>query len=329
MKVSYRDQSVTRYSTLGYREVSRLSVVIKVSRKSGHAVVQIFLPGLFLVMVAWLSFYLPDELAEGRVLLSFLNLVGAVTLLRQLQTAPHSGVVRAVDVWLLSVLTFVWQSVVACFLDLEYAFRGLEREQQESVDDVLFFYRQPKLARQLADSSHREQLQLQRTARRRGALTDEIAPRRFSFARRRSSPRPGQDLSRRRRQSIWHGEDLFWDAETGESPAAERVEWTEFYQWAHARHASRRPPVEAELEDDQGSEWSVQSLMKSLWNIRKEYRWLTWSDYVKKCVEVMFPVFFCVFCVTFGWCTCTTVTMVMLRPQPLSRPKRWVGRRRS
>ncbi|KAF0310878.1 hypothetical protein FJT64_018247 [Amphibalanus amphitrite] len=256
-----------------------------------------------MVIIAWISFYLPDELGEGRVLLSFLNLVCTVQLLRQLKTVPHSGVVRSIDVWMLSVLTFVWLSVVACFLDLRYAFRGLEREQQESVDDVLFFYRQPKLARQLADESHREERQ--RATRRRGALTTENAPRRFSFARRRStSPaamaeRHGFDMDRLRRQSTWYGDDLFWDAETGESPAGERVEWSEFYQWAHERHAARRRPVEEELDDDEGSQWSVQSLLKSMWSIRKEYRWLTWSDYVKKCVEMMYPVFFCVFCVTF------------------------------
>ena len=307
--VSYRDQSIERYATLDYREVSHLSVVIKVTRKSLHSVILVFLPGLFLVIIAWISFYLPDELAEGRVLLSFLNLVGTVLLLRQLQMVPHSGVVRAIDVWMLSVLTFVWLSVAACFFDLKYAFRGLEREQQESVDDVVFFYQQPKLARQLADKSHREERQ--QTGRRRGALTTESAPRRFSFIHRRSStPAPRQEprleprLERMRRQSTWHGDELFWDAETGESPAAERVEWSEFYQWAHVRHAAHRQrPLEEELEDrdedEEGSQWSVQSLMKSMWNIRKEYRWLTWSDYVKKCVEVMYPVFFCVFCVTF------------------------------
>ena len=296
--VSYRDQSVVRYASLGYRQVSRLSVVIKVTRRSSHATIVVFFPGLLMVIIAWISFYLPDELAEGRVLLSFLNLVCTVQLLRQLRSFPHSGVVRSIDVWMLSVLTFVWLSVVACFFDLRYAFRGLEREQQESMDDVLFFYRQPKLARQMADEGHREERQ--RTGRRRGALTTESAPRRFSFARRRStSARRQFNMERARRQSTWLGDDLFWDAEAGDSPAAERVEWTEFYQWAHERHAARRRPVEEELDDDEGSQWSVQSLLKSMWSIRKEYRWLMWSDYVKKCVEIMYPVFFCVFCVTF------------------------------
>ncbi|XP_037073151.1 gamma-aminobutyric acid receptor subunit beta-3-like [Pollicipes pollicipes] len=241
VSVSFQNQTALQYVSIDNRQVSRLPIVVKIRRNRFHAILRVYLPSVCMAVIAWISFYIPDELAEGRVLVTVLNLVGTIQMLRVLHHDPHGGVIKAIDVWMISIIVFIWVSVVACLLDLDLAFRGIEREQQESLDDLVFFYRQPKLARQLADTGHADE----------------------------------------------------------SSPAAERVEWSDFYQWAHERHAARHQrPDEAELEDD-SSQWSVKSLLQNMWDIRKEYRWFTWSDYVSKCVEIMYPVFFCVFLVIY------------------------------
>ncbi|XP_076052270.1 pH-sensitive chloride channel 2-like [Oratosquilla oratoria] len=105
------------YSEHGQHLYSRLGIQFCLQRAGGHYVLDYYLPGLLLVTVSWVSFWLDPAAAPARITLGTSTLLTFVTMTSNAKGAlPKVPYVKVLDWWFLAGILFIFCSLI------EYAF---------------------------------------------------------------------------------------------------------------------------------------------------------------------------------------------------------------
>ncbi|XP_045108673.1 glycine receptor subunit alpha-2-like [Portunus trituberculatus] len=91
-----------------YGAYPALAFRIHLTRRLSSVLLQLYLPSALFVVVSFVSFLVPPDAIPGRITLCITTILTMSTLLGvAMQSTPRVSYVRAIDVWLLSCLTFV------------------------------------------------------------------------------------------------------------------------------------------------------------------------------------------------------------------------------
>jgi len=86
-------------------------------REIGFFLIQVFVPSILIVILSWVSFWINVESSPARVSIGLLSVLTTATQSSGInQTLPRVSYIKAIDVWMIVCLVFVF-----CAL-LEYAF---------------------------------------------------------------------------------------------------------------------------------------------------------------------------------------------------------------
>jgi len=79
----------------------------------GYHLTTTYAPTLLIVVVSWISFWLPVELAPARITLGVTSLLTLATRLDQAQrNLPPVSYVKAIDIWMFACIFLVFASLV-------------------------------------------------------------------------------------------------------------------------------------------------------------------------------------------------------------------------
>lgn len=105
--------------------------VIKLNRRAGYYVINIYIPTILIVFMSMLTFWIPPEAVPGRVTLGVTSILTIIT--KQYQASlPNVSYVVALNVWLSCCIGFVFCSL------LEYAavIALLARQKRKSTESI-------------------------------------------------------------------------------------------------------------------------------------------------------------------------------------------------
>lgn len=95
------------------KNYSNLELTISLKRSIGYYMTEVFIPDILVVVMSWVSFWLHPDAVPGRVSL------GAVTVLTissqgsaSRRHAPKVSYIKAVDIWTLTHILFVFAAMV-------------------------------------------------------------------------------------------------------------------------------------------------------------------------------------------------------------------------
>lgn len=97
-----------------FHAINRNALMVRIvfARKAGYSFIQTYLPSVFFVLVTLLSFLLPVDIAAERVSVCTGILVTLVIFLNTARTeGPSVNYLRAVDVWLVGCIGFVFLTI--------------------------------------------------------------------------------------------------------------------------------------------------------------------------------------------------------------------------
>ncbi|XP_020604866.1 glycine receptor subunit alpha-2-like isoform X2 [Orbicella faveolata] len=82
-------------------------------RRLGYAFLQIYIPTIMLVVLSWLSFWIPEDSVPARVALGSTTVLSVVTFTGSFRSSlPKVSYIKAVDVYFIASFTFVFAAVV-------------------------------------------------------------------------------------------------------------------------------------------------------------------------------------------------------------------------
>lgn len=126
----------TKYTGLFYQNYSNLELTIKLRRNIGYYLTEVFIPDILIVVMSWVSFWLHPVAVPGRISL------GAVTVLTvssqgsaSRRHAPKVSYIKAVDIWTLVHILFVFAAMVE-FSIVNVLVRRKRLFPQESTKDA-------------------------------------------------------------------------------------------------------------------------------------------------------------------------------------------------
>lgn len=92
---------------------SALKAEIYINRKSGHYMLHIFAPSIMLVSLSWVSFWVDPNAVPARVSLGVTCVLTMTTQSSGTRaTLPPVSYVKAIDVWMLVCLIFVFAALL-------------------------------------------------------------------------------------------------------------------------------------------------------------------------------------------------------------------------
>ena len=102
-----------------HRHRSQVHMYLVLERKALFYLMQIYIPSLLFVVVAWISFLVPLEMAQGRMLLTITTMLTLVELFAAgSEYLPLASYVKAIDVWMCVCAFLTFYAVVDCLLDV-------------------------------------------------------------------------------------------------------------------------------------------------------------------------------------------------------------------
>ncbi|XP_042203509.1 glycine receptor subunit alpha-4-like [Homarus americanus] len=111
-----------------YGTYPALAFRVHLTRRLSYVLLQVYLPSGLFVVVSFVSLLVPAEAIPGRMTLCITTILTMSALLGvAMQSTPQVSYVRAIDVWLLSCLTFV--SIV--LLEFGIVIKMMETEKRE------------------------------------------------------------------------------------------------------------------------------------------------------------------------------------------------------
>ena len=100
-------------------ERAQVHMYVILRRQIMFYMMQIYIPSILFVVVSWVSFLIPAEMAQGRMLLTITTMLTMVSLFAAgSEYVPKASYVKAIDVWM-CVCTFLsFFAVVNCLVDV-------------------------------------------------------------------------------------------------------------------------------------------------------------------------------------------------------------------
>ncbi|XP_053400592.1 glycine receptor subunit alpha-2-like [Mercenaria mercenaria] len=90
-----------------------LQAWIRLNRKVGYYIVQVFVPSVLIVVLSWVSFWMDHDAVPARVSLGVLTVLTMTTQSSGAkQSLPQVSYVKAIDVWMFTCLLFVFMALV-------------------------------------------------------------------------------------------------------------------------------------------------------------------------------------------------------------------------
>ncbi|XP_060575011.1 glycine receptor subunit alpha-2-like [Ruditapes philippinarum] len=94
-------------------EFACLQAKIRLNRKVGYYIVQVFVPSVLIVVLSWVSFWMDHDAVPARVSLGVLTVLTMTTQSSGAkQSLPQVSYVKAIDVWMFTCLLFVFMALV-------------------------------------------------------------------------------------------------------------------------------------------------------------------------------------------------------------------------
>ncbi|XP_043218353.1 gamma-aminobutyric acid receptor subunit beta-2-like isoform X1 [Amphibalanus amphitrite] len=105
---------------------SELSFEVLLARKVRNSVLSVYVPSTMLIIVSWLSLWVPPKLVPGRMVLAITTLLTLTGLFNAnvSQSMPEVSYVKALDVWILACIVFVFGTIVEYIVVLRLFYDG-------------------------------------------------------------------------------------------------------------------------------------------------------------------------------------------------------------
>uniref|UniRef100_A0AC35F1Q3 Uncharacterized protein n=1 Tax=Panagrolaimus sp. PS1159 TaxID=55785 RepID=A0AC35F1Q3_9BILA len=138
------DFVLTNYSTFMAHVVypagiwNELTMTFTFSRRYGWYVLQAYIPTYSAIFISWISFVIPEKMIPARTMLCVNALLAATfqfgNIMRNL---PRVSYVKALDVWMLSILTFIFASLLELAVVGSLVAKQDKRAAAAGVEDVV------------------------------------------------------------------------------------------------------------------------------------------------------------------------------------------------
>ena len=113
----------------GQLDRSQVHMHLVLERKALFYVMQIYIPSILFVVVAWISFLVPLEMVQGRMVLTITTMLTLVELFAAgSEYLPLASYVKAIDVWMCICSFLTFYAVVDCLLDVWQHGRASRRD---------------------------------------------------------------------------------------------------------------------------------------------------------------------------------------------------------
>jgi len=90
-----------------------LEIRFVLSRDMGYFVIQVYIPSILVVILSWVSFWINVEGSPARVSLGLLTVLTTTTMSAGARASlPRVSYIKAVDVWMILCLLFVFSSFI-------------------------------------------------------------------------------------------------------------------------------------------------------------------------------------------------------------------------
>ena len=116
------------YFLLGVFDCLRVTFFLK--RQFGYYLLQTYIPSILIVILSWVSFWLPPEAVPARIALGVTTVLTMVTQLAgSRDMAPKVSYPKALDVWMAVNMVFVFLALI------EYAFVSVFKQRASAASD--------------------------------------------------------------------------------------------------------------------------------------------------------------------------------------------------
>jgi len=90
-----------------------LEIRFKLTRDLGYYLIQVYVPSILIVILSWVSFWINVESSPARVTIGLLTVLTATTMSNGARASlPRVSYIKAIDVWMIVCLTFVFSSLI-------------------------------------------------------------------------------------------------------------------------------------------------------------------------------------------------------------------------
>jgi len=90
-----------------------LEIRFELARDIGYYLIQVYVPTVLIVMLSWVSFWINAESSPARVTIGLLTVLTTTTTSNGARASlPRVSYIKAIDVWLIVCLTFVFTSLI-------------------------------------------------------------------------------------------------------------------------------------------------------------------------------------------------------------------------
>jgi uncharacterized membrane protein len=97
-------------------------MTVRLKRRISYHLLQTYIPSLMFVIVSWLSFLVPPESVPGRMAICMTTLLTLTAMFAAVrQGTPSVSYVKALDIWMVNCIFFVFLTLVEYTLVLRYA----------------------------------------------------------------------------------------------------------------------------------------------------------------------------------------------------------------
>ncbi|XP_037084619.1 ligand-gated ion channel 50-like [Pollicipes pollicipes] len=133
-EVDVMPQKPTAVRYAGYT-FPRVTVTLSFRRIRMKYILLIYIPSLLHFLIAWLAFFLPKEVSQGRCIINCSTTLSLVSMLSvYTRNSPHGGYVKALDVWCYFSVFFQFLCTLDAMIDtrLLYAASNIKRNPVEA-----------------------------------------------------------------------------------------------------------------------------------------------------------------------------------------------------
>merc|ERR1711892_529619 len=109
--------TVTTQSLISKLPLSSQQALLHLTRQIGYHIVQTYIPSTVMVILAWLSLFIPPESVPGRVGMAMTTLLTLTAMFSAVRNnVPKVSYVSYLDIWMLLCMIFVFSCIIEFIL---------------------------------------------------------------------------------------------------------------------------------------------------------------------------------------------------------------------